>query len=248
MRKLIFAAAVLAFGAFAHAAERPVVVELFTSQGCSSCPPADKFMEELAAKPGVVALTLPVDIWDYLGWTDSFAKHEYSVRQQSYAPHMPSRSVYTPQMVIGGSADIVGSRREDALALIETVGAPGNPGADLTLAINGDVLAVELKAPPEMAGTKATVWLARLLSRREVTIGSGENNGKTITYSNIVRELSSIGAWDGSASATFQAPVRVDGGEPCDRLAVFVQKDDLGPIVAAGLIDVPRALTAGGEP
>lgn len=245
MHRLILAAAVLAFGAAAHAADRPVVVELFTSQGCSSCPPADKFMEELAARPGVVALTLPVDIWDYLGWTDSFAKHEYSVRQQGYAPHMPSRSVYTPQMVIGGSADVVGSRRDDALALIETVSAPGNPGANLSLTINGDVLAVDLTAPPEMAGTKATVWLARLLSRREVTIGGGENSGKTITYSNIVRELSPIGAWDGATSATFQAPLRLDGAEPCDRLAVFVQKDELGPIVAAGLIDVPGAVTAG---
>jgi len=236
----------LVFGAAAHAADRPVVVELFTSQGCSSCPPADKFMEELAARPGVVALTMPVDIWDYLGWADSFAKHEFSLRQQAYAPHMPSRSVFTPQMIVGGSADVVGSRRDDALALIETVSAPGNQGADLKLAVSGDMVTVDVAAAPALAGTKATVWLARALARREVAIGGGENSGKTIVYSNIVRDLTAIGTWDGAAAASFTAPVRAEGGEACDRIAVFVQKDEMGPILAAGLIDVPEAQAAGG--
>jgi len=249
MRNLVLAAAAVWFAATAaQAADRPVVVELFTSQGCSSCPPADKFMEELAAKPGIVALTLPVDIWDYLGWRDSFAKHEYSLRQQAYAPHLPSRSVYTPQMVIGGSADVVGSRRDDALALIDTVSAPANPGADLTLAIDGETLTADLTASPTMAGTKATVWLARVLSRHEVAIGGGENSGKTIVYSNIVRELSAVGTWDGAETAKFQVPVHADIGEPYDRLAVFVQKDELGPILAAGMIAVPAVQQAAGAP
>jgi hypothetical protein len=245
MRRLILAVAVLVFGATAEAAGRPVVVELFTSQGCSSCPPADRFMEELAAKPGVIALTLPVDIWDYLGWADTFAKHEFSLRQQAYAPNMPSRSVFTPQMVIGGSADVVGSRREDALALIETVSAPGNQGADLTVTIAGDMVTADLTASAEMAGTQAKVWIARVLARREVTIGGGENSGKTIAYSNVVRELSAIGAWDGAATASFSAPLRTEGTEDCDRIAVFVQKDELGPILAAALIDVPGMQSAG---
>ena len=102
MRSLVMAAALLLFGASAQADGRPVLVELFTSQGCSSCPAADSFMEELVRTDGVVALTYPVDIWDYLGWRDTLAAHEYSVRQQTYAPNLPSRSVYTPQMVIGG--------------------------------------------------------------------------------------------------------------------------------------------------
>ncbi len=231
----LIAAGVLA--ASSAAAGSPVVVELFTSQGCSSCPPADRFMEELSRTQGVVALTLPVDIWDYLGWRDTFAKREFSLRQQAYAPHMPSKSVFTPQMVVGGRADTVGSRRGEVLALIEAQAAePG--GADVALTLEGGALRVRVTGAQARSGT-ATVWLARVLSSREVNIGDGENRGRVIVYSNVVRHLAPIGMTQGGA-ADLTAPADLDIGEIYDRFAVVVQDGEAGPILGAAMIDAAR--------
>lgn len=246
MRIFVTVVAALCLSAAASAGERPVVVELFTSQGCSSCPPADEFMAELASRDGVVAMTLPVDIWDYLGWKDSFARHEYSVRQQAYAANLPSRSVYTPQMVIGGMADVVGSRRADAEEIIRAQRDKPMPGADVTLTIDGESLIVEISASPELLGADATVYLARMASTRPVVIGDGENRGKTITYSNVVRELSAIGLWHGEALKT-EAPVRAEIGDSYDRLAVIVQRGEQGPILGAAMIVMPQAVSSGGN-
>lgn len=245
MRLFAFLAGALMFGApvflsAAAAGERPVLVELFTSQGCSSCPPADSFMEELSATEGVVALTLPVDIWDYLGWKDSFAKRAFSLRQQAYAPTLPSRSVFTPQMVIGGKTDVVGSRRAEALERIREVAADAGPAVALKLSLEGEKAVVELPATPELSGADATIWVARVLSKRAVNIGDGENRGKVITYSNIVRDLSPAGMWRGEA-LRLDVPARVDMGETYDRLAVFVQRGQTGMILGAAIIDVPLA-------
>ena len=239
MRYTLTAAAALFLSAAAWASDRPVMVELFTSQGCMSCPPADRFMEELTAQPGVIALTLNVDIWDYLGWRDTFAKRAFSLRQQAYAPLMPSRSVYTPQMVVGGSADVVGSRRADALALIKTVEAVDAPGADVALALNGAMLAVDIPANADLQGVKATVWVARVLTKREVNIGDGENRGKVITYHNVVRDLAEAGPWNSETAAHFDINTQVNLGETYDRIAVFVQRDGQGPILGAAMVDVP---------
>lgn len=222
------------------AAERAVLVELFTSQGCSSCPPADKFMEELAATQGVVALTMPVDIWDYLGWKDSFAKRAFSLRQQAYAPGLPSRSVFTPQMVIGGLADVVGSRREEALDLIAAQSNGDVPGAAVTLTLNGEVAIIEIPETPALRQTSATVWVARTLSSRQVNIGDGENRGRVIVYSNIVRDLEPAGMWHGEA-LRLEIPARLNTGETYDRLAVFVQTGETGPVLGTAIIDVPLA-------
>lgn len=224
----------------ACAADRPVLVELFTSQGCSACPPADKFMEELSATDGVVALTLPVDIWDYLGWKDGFAKRAFSLRQQAYAPMLPSRSVFTPQMVIGGKVDVVGSRRADALELIAEQASDEGAGAHVTLRLDGEKAIIEIPETPELTGADTTVWVARVLSTREVNIGDGENRGKVIVYSNIVRDLAPAGMWRGEA-LHLEVPARVDMGETYDRLAVFVQRGQTGMILGAAIIDIPLA-------
>ena len=239
MRILIAAAAALVFSAAALAGPRPVVVELFTSQGCSSCPPADAFMEELTKTDGVVAVTFPVDIWDYLGWRDSFARHEYSVRQQTYAPNLPSRSVYTPQMVVGGIGDVVGSRRDDALAMIAAQSAKEMPGADVALSLYEDTLVIEIPESPKLLGVEATIWVARVAGSRAVDIGGGENAGKSITYSNVVRDLSPIGVWRGEA-VRLEAPAKAEIGDSYDRLAVIVQRNDQGPILGAGIIDLAK--------
>lgn len=241
MRLFALLAGALIIGAPAvSAAERPVLVELFTSQGCSSCPPADAFMHELTKMQGVVALTLPVDIWDYLGWKDSFAKRTFSLRQQAYAPTLPSRSVFTPQMVIGGIADVVGSRREEAMGLIEAQANGDVAGAALTLTLSGDAAIIEIPENPAFRNADATVWVARVLSQREVNIGDGENRGKVIVYSNIVRDLTSAGTWQGEA-LRLDVPARLNTGETYDRLAVFVQQGETGPVLGAALIDVPLA-------
>lgn len=244
MRSLATFAAALFLSAPAFAGSHPVLVELFTSQGCSSCPPADAFMQDLVKQDGVVALTLPVDIWDYLGWKDTFAKHEFAVRQQAYAPNLPSKSVYTPQMVIGGMADVVGSRRDDAEEIIKAQAAKDAPAAGITLTIEGDTLQVAVAPSQELLGADATVYLARVVSSKAVEIGDGENKGKTITYSNVVRELSPIGMWHGD-EAKLEAPVKADIGEAYDRLAVFIQRGEQGPIVGAALIDIPQTVSSG---
>lgn len=239
MRIILSALTSLLLSSAALADGRPVMVELFTSQGCSSCPPADKFMEELASRPGVVALTMPVDIWDYLGWPDSFARHEFSQRQQDYAALMPSRSVYTPQMVIGGSTDIVGSRRDEAQRLIQSMADAGTPRADLTVTLDGSTVTIDIAAAPSLQGVSANVWMARVLSRGEVTIGDGENRGKVIVYSNVVRELVPIGVWAPETAGHFEAPVESDLEEKFDRIAVFVQKDKQGAVLAASVTNLP---------
>lgn len=240
MRFFALLAGALILGAPAAMAERAVLVELFTSQGCSSCPPADGFMNELTGTPGVVALTMPVDIWDYLGWKDSFAKRSFSLRQQAYAPGLPSRSVFTPQMVIGGIADVVGSRRTEAMDLIEAQSNEAVPGADVTLALSGETAVIEIAANDAFAGASATVWVARVLSSREVNIGDGENRGKVIVYSNIVRDLSPAGMWRGEA-LRLEVPARLDMGDLYDRLAVIVQHGETGPVLGATIIDIPLA-------
>lgn len=224
----------------ALAGDRPVLVELFTSQGCSSCPPADGFMNELTKQPGVVALTMPVDIWDYLGWKDTFAKREFSLRQQAYAPGLPSRSVFTPQMVVGGIADVVGSRREEASGLIAAQANGDVPGAAVTVTLNGETAIIDIPENPALKDANATVWVARVLSSSEVNIGDGENRGKVIVYSNIVRDLDAAGLWHGEA-LKLEVPARKNMGETYDRLAVFVQQGETGPVLGAALIDIPKA-------
>ncbi|MFO1235691.1 MAG: DUF1223 domain-containing protein [Alphaproteobacteria bacterium] len=243
MRSLVMAAALLLFGASAQADGRPVLVELFTSQGCSSCPAADSFMEELVRTDGVVALTYPVDIWDYLGWRDTLAAHEYSVRQQTYAPNLPSRSVYTPQMVIGGIGDVVGSRRDDALAMIAAHAAKETPSAAIALTASDTALVVEIAESQRLLGVEATVTVARLSSRVSVDIGGGENAGRTIVYSNVVRELAPVGAWRGEA-LRLEIPLAGETGQTADRIAVFVQRNGQGPVLGAAIIDLAHAEAA----
>jgi hypothetical protein len=215
------------------AAEGKVLVELFTSQGCSSCPPADRFMEELAAREDIVALTMPVDIWDYLGWRDTFAKRVFTERQTAYADRLPARSVYTPQMVIAGATDIVGSRREEALRLVEAAAAvPG--GATVAITLSGTTALVDVAAVAPPSG-QASVYLARVLSSRQIDIGGGENRGRVIVYANVVRELTLLGRM-GPGAMRFEVPAREEIGEIYDRLAVIVQDADTGPVLGAAII------------
>ena len=215
-------------------AEAPVVVELFTSQGCNSCPPADAFLGELAQRRDLVALAFHVDYWNYIGWRDPFSSPEATERQRTYARSLGLSSVYTPQMVVDGRFDAVGTDRakvdqaiaaasQDKRLLIEIATRPA--GGWLVTVPAGEV------AQP------ATVWLALYDRQHSTPVRRGENAGKTLTDYNIVREFRAIGRWDG---AELNLPLDLGATDFAKRgFAVIVQAATDGPILGAALAPTP---------
>src|SRR5579883_1661955 len=171
----------------AQAWSGPVVVELFTSQGCSSCPPADELLGTLAKDPSILALTEPVDYWDYLGWKDTLASPLFTKRQRDYAAGRGSASVYTPEMIIEGSRDVIGSRRSEVLAAIEA--AKTLPMVSVSLLHAPGGLKAEIGAGPAAV---ATIWMVTFQRAVSVAIGRGENSGRRIDYSNVVRAIDPV--------------------------------------------------------
>ncbi|MBB4019165.1 hypothetical protein GGR16_004212 [Chelatococcus caeni] len=230
------------------------VVELFTSQGCSSCPPADALLGELADKTGLVALTLPVDYWDYLGWKDTLASASYTARQRGYAEQRGDRQVYTPQMVIDGQRHAIGSDRkavEAALAAEKEAGAMSVP---LTISSDETTVHVSVAAAPEgdedvgpadVAATdegeakkgppKGVLWLMPVKRRERVKIGRGENTGRQVIYTNVVRGIMKVGKWYGR-EATFMLPQDIARPDGCDGYVLILQRGTgkaPGPILGA---------------
>ena len=171
---------------------RPVVVELYTSQGCSSCPPADALLHKLAKRDDVIALALHVDYWDYIGWKDAFASPQNTARQKNFARVAGRRSVYTPQMIIAGQDHVVGSHPMDVADLIR-LHAARDQDVDLQLSRSGETLAIRVESRGRVG--KAVVQLVRYDPAAKVKITRGENAGKTLTYSNIVTEWRELGNW-----------------------------------------------------
>lgn len=198
------------------------VVELFTSQGCSSCPPADQLLGDLSSDPSIVAMSLPIDYWDYLGWKDTLAKPRHSARQRGYARLRGDREVYTPQVVVNGAVHVLGS---DKTAIEHAVAQTGHTGATLSLPINlaqsdGRLdVAVQPGAPD---GPGGEVWLCALSKTVPVDIGRGENNGRTIAYHNVIRRWIKLGEWSGQAH-TFSIPEADFKTEEVDAVAVIIQ-------------------------
>ncbi len=228
MRHLIFGllAGIAAFVTPLHAADRPVVVELFTSQGCPSCPPADGFLEQLAARDDVLALSLHVDYWDYIGWEDTFASPAHTARQRGYAAAGGRKMVYTPQMVVNGTDHVVGTRYRDVTDLIDKHLAKPDTGLEVALRREGARVYLEARAaaPREMP---LVVQFARYIPEETVEIARGENAGRTITYTNIVTELVEVATWD------TRAPLALDIAWPEGApLAVLLQYPDFGTIEA----------------
>ena len=203
-----------------------VVVELYTSQGCSSCPPADKILHKLSTRDDVIALALHVDYWDYIGWKDTFADPRNTVRQRSYARAAGTRTIYTPQMVIGGKTHVVGNRPMDVMeAVAEQKGK--NTGVYLELERNADRLTI--MANLSHGRSKAMlVQLVRYMPTSRVDIRRGENAGRTIDYTNVVTEWREIKKWDGSKP--LEMNVAIEGSDP---VVVIVQAARQGPILAA---------------
>ena len=204
----------------------PVVAELFTSQGCSSCPPADAFLGELAQRKDVIALAYHVDYWDYIGWKDRYASPAWTDRQKAYAGALELRTLYTPQMVIDGRVDAVGSDRSNVSYLIDRAAAL--PKLELTLDSSGSRHVLHL---PEARFSKpATVWLVIYDPEQRTQVNRGENAGSTLSEYNIVRDLRKLASWDGKATAIDLNLAAMGKGQAC---AVLVQGADQGPILAA---------------
>ena len=210
------------------AAENPVVVELFTSQGCSSCPPADAFIIELKKMKGVVALTYHVDYWDYLGWQDTLGSAENSRRQYDYAKSRGDMDVYTPQMIINGRKHVVGSDKSAVLAAIAQA-RQDPPAVSLKLSATDTELVVDIAAGAPMGDT--TLWLMPIVSEIKVKILKGENASEEIAYHNVVREMVPAGMWDGKAKqfALPKAGVLAPGSTGC---VALLQQGMVGPILA----------------
>ncbi len=218
-------------GTIAQAQSKPVVVvELYTSQGCSSCPPADDFMAELVSDPGVIALALHVDYWDYIGWKDDFAMAAFTERQKQYARSIGSRTIYTPQFIVGGVDRIEGVNPE---ALRSMIRMHQEIAADVTLVLQRDGERLVIRAASDAAlGGPMTVNLVRYRPNETVTIERGENAGRTVTYHNIVTDLAQVGTWDGTAPLELETTVTGEGP-----IAVFLQQDGPGAVLAAARID-----------
>ena len=220
----------------------PVLVELFTSQGCSSCPRADRFAGRLAQREDVIVLSYHVDYWDYIGWTDPFASQANTRRQYAYARALGQRGVYTPEMVVDGRAHAVGSdigavRRLIARRKAERLRAAA-PSPRVRMERADGALWVEVAAAPYRG--EADVVLVRFDSRRDTRVARGENSGRTISNFNIVRGLSRLGLWRGRA-----ARYPVNGAERAaslgnDGYAAIVQGRGAGPVLAAAVFPTER--------
>jgi hypothetical protein len=209
------------------AGEPRAVIELFTSQGCSSCPAADKVIGELAHDPSLLTMSLAVDYWDYLGWKDTLALHGHTERQHAYANARGDRDVYTPQVVVNGIVHVLGSDRaaiEKAIAQTNANAAPLK--LPVTIAVADGKVTVNVAAA-EGDRNGGEVWLCPITGTAPVAVGRGENKGQTLTYTNVVRRWVKLGDWDGKA-ASFSLPLSsLSGAEywpgDIDRVDVIVQ-------------------------
>ena len=233
------------FPAWAEQRDRPRgVVELFTSQGCNSCPRADAYLAELAQRGDVVALAFHVDYWDYLGWNDTLATAANTDRQSEYAAAMGLNSVYTPQVVLNGRAHFKGSNRSEIEASLAAMDDEGKGMAvDVSFRRVGDSLIIETGAGTHGKG-KANVLLVFYEPRTEVNITRGENAGRTMTYWNAVSGVQAAGRWNGQRTR-LEIPdteLKKKGSRGCAVLLQSVRKDGTaGPIIGAAILDQPSS-------
>ncbi len=213
------------------------VLELFTSQGCASCPPADEVLEEFSKRADIVALSFSVDYWDYQGWKDTLAQHEFTSRQKAYANTRGDRQVYTPQMVVNGRVHVIGS---DEKAIRKAIAAGPAPSVPIHVGMMGDAISVDVGAAAKDGPRKATLWLALYDRHVKVPVTRGENRNRSLSYYNVVRALRPIAVWRGE-------PVKVDlpmaeyRDSGTDGCAVFLQQETAdggpGPIIGAARVE-----------
>lgn len=230
MRQIVSAA----FGVWLVAAQgvaaQAVVVELYTSQGCSSCPPADAVLAKLADQPGVIPLALHVDYWDYLGWQDKFANPRFTERQKAYAHAAGDKMIYTPQVIVGGSERVSGSNAGAIAAAIAKKAAQAMP-VIISAQREGNQIVINLQADPPLAGG-AVVQLVRYRDAASVSIKRGENAGRDITYRNIVTSWERLSDWPGQAPLALSAKAAGNDGA-----VVIVQRAGMAGILAAAVVE-----------
>ena len=212
----------MATAAPATAGEPRAVIELFTSQGCSSCPPADKVLGELSRDPSVIALSLNVDYWDYIGWKDTLALRAHTTHQQAYARSRGDREIYTPQVVVNGVAHALGSDKAAIERAIEATRANTKP---LTVPVSLTVAdgKVTVSLPESAEARSGEVWLCPVIGEVSVKVDRGENRGRDLTYVNVSRGRIKLGDYTGKA-VTFSVPLSEIQVDKFDRLAVVVQQ------------------------
>lgn len=229
MRLIHAATAALIAFATPTVADGPVVVELYTSQGCSSCPPADEMLHDLARRSDVIALALHVDYWDYIGWADSFADPAHTQRQQNYARVAGAGTIYTPQMIIGGEDHVIGTKPMDVADAIQS--HRNNPtGVSVSLRRSGNRVTIKgetLRSLPN--GT--VVQLVRFNPQQTVDIRRGENAGRQLSYANIVISWDVVGEWSGRGD--LDMTVTAAGAAP---VVVIVQEPGPGSVMAAAIL------------
>jgi hypothetical protein len=232
----VVAGAVLAMVLTARAEADPrAVVELFTSQGCSSCPAADKLLGELAKDPSIIALSLPIDYWDYLGWKDTLADPRFSARQRAYSHMRGDREVYTPQVVVNGAVHVLGSDRA------------GIEDAAIRTRTEGEVMSVPVaikQADKQLSVSVAAghgrtdhgeIWVCAIAKAIAIRIGRGENRDREVTYHNVVRNWLKVGDWTGKAG-TWSVPIENIKSDGVDAAVVYVQdgnRDNPGAMLGA---------------
>lgn len=220
----------------AAASESRVVVELFTSQGCSSCPAADKLLSELAKDPAILPISLSVDYWDYLGWKDTLALPVHAKRQRAYARARGDRAVYTPQAVINGGAHVLGNDKAALERAVKAARAAAATALPVHVSVANGKVVVDVAAA-ELPGQSGEVWLSPIKRQMPVRIGRGENQGHTVTYTNVVRGWIKLGEWNGGAMQfTKSLSDVVKHNADADAVAVIVQ---------SGKFDAPGAVLGG---
>lgn len=229
MRKaaLVLALALFALPAAAAAAKTPVVVELYTAQGCGACGEANAFAAKLAERPGVLVLTFPVDYWDYLGWADTFAKPEFADRQKAYVARLDLREPYTPQVIVDGRTQAQGLKTKEVEKQVrDAARSPRNP-PEVHFPSSRRVDVGAARVP--RGG--AEVWLIRYDPReQDVTVKSGDNRGQTLVHKNVVRQVKRLGLWKGRPTA-YRLPKAEEDGL---KTVVLVQARNGGRILAVG--------------
>jgi hypothetical protein len=209
MRKAALLSLILLGLPAAAAAKMPVVVELYTAQGCGACGDANLYAAKLADRPGVLVLTFPVDYWDYLGWADTFAKPDFADRQKAYVAKLSLREPYTPQVVVDGHVQASGARPDRVDVLVKDAVKAVRDPPDIRFLSGGKRVDVGSGRAPKGG---AEVWLVRYDPReQDVAVKTGDNKGKTIVQKNVVREVTRLGTWRGRPS-TFRLPAPSEDG------------------------------------
>ena|SRR5215472_1599373 len=241
MSRLVLAAIIVFCSFAAAAAQGPVVIELFTSEGCSSCPPADSVLRELSRQPAnsnpqLVLLGEHVDYWNYIGWTDRFSSSQFSQRQSDYAHAFHLGGGYTPQMVIDGQVQFVGNDPTDVWRKIEAAAKDPKP-VQVGLQWQGNNLQINLTIPP--GTSRGKVLMAITEDGLTTQVGGGENGGRTLHHAAVVRQLRELGSTDKNSFATTVAPAR-DWNASQLKVAILVQDPETKKILGAASTPYPR--------